>query len=176
MKLSESEIHSISSCVAASLEAETICASKEAIKVLSDVCESPIEIMLGTAFMMIGGLVTCVKQNNSVHFIRVKRHNDVETDDCLITVVPQFRWREYRIDFAMIVGRDHRMTVFIECDGHDFHERTKSQAERDRRKDREIQAAGIPIFRFTGSEIYRNPAGCVRSILSATANLLPTDR
>jgi len=47
--------------------------------------------------------------------------------------------------------------LFVECDGHDFHERTKEQAEHDRSKDRAIQAAGIPILRFTGREIWRDP-------------------
>ena len=43
----------------------------------------------------------------------------------------------------------------IECDGHDFHEKTKEQAQRDKEKDRILQANGWLIARFTGSEIYK---------------------
>jgi hypothetical protein len=50
--------------------------------------------------------------------------------------------------------------VVIECDGHDFHERTKEQARKDRRRDREIQGLGLPVLRFTGSEIFADPVGC----------------
>lgn len=48
----------------------------------------------------------------------------------------------------------------VECDGHDYHERTKEQAARDRRKDRNLARNGITVIRFTGSEIYRDPIGC----------------
>lgn len=41
-------------------------------------------------------------------------------------------------------------SAVIECDGHEFHERTKRQAARDRSRDRAIQAFGYRIFRFTG--------------------------
>lgn len=50
-----------------------------------------------------------------------------------------------------------RSTLAIECDGHDFHEKTKAQASRDKRRDRELASAGAPVVRFTGSEIFRDP-------------------
>jgi very-short-patch-repair endonuclease len=50
--------------------------------------------------------------------------------------------------------------LIVECDGHDFHERTKEQAKRDRSRDRLAQCQGIPILRFTGSEIWNDPLGC----------------
>ncbi len=45
----------------------------------------------------------------------------------------------------------------MECDGHDFHERTKEQAQRDKARDRDLQMAGWQIARFTGAEIARSP-------------------
>lgn len=44
--------------------------------------------------------------------------------------------------------------LVIEVDGHDFHERTKEQAQRDKKRDRDLQAAGFTVFRFTGREVY----------------------
>lgn len=57
----------------------------------------------------------------------------------------------------------HRLVV--ECDGHDFHERTKEQAAKDRNRDREAQLGGLPVFRFTGSEIWRDPWGCAEKVI-----------
>lgn len=56
-------------------------------------------------------------------------------------------------------------SLIVECDGHDFHERTKEQAKRDRRRDRAAQRDGIPILRFTGSEIWNDPIGCALQVV-----------
>lgn len=55
--------------------------------------------------------------------------------------------------------------LIVECDGHDFHERTKEQAAKDRARDREAQEQGFEIFRFTGSELWRDPIGCARQVI-----------
>ena len=44
--------------------------------------------------------------------------------------------------------------LVVEVDGHDFHERTKEQAQRDKTRDRDLQAAGFIVFRFTGREVH----------------------
>lgn len=56
--------------------------------------------------------------------------------------------------------------VVIECDGHDFHERTKEQAAHDRGRDRWMQANGWSVLRFTGSEIHRDPHRCAEEAIS----------
>lgn len=48
-------------------------------------------------------------------------------------------------------------SMAIECDGHDFHEKTKHQAARDKKRDREIIATGLSVTRFAGSEIWADP-------------------
>ena len=74
----------------------------------------------------------------------------------------------YRLDFLIMVARDLESGPFgdiaVECDGHDFHERTKEQAKRDRKRDRDLQAMGLRVLRFTGSEIFRDAAGCAESV------------
>jgi very-short-patch-repair endonuclease len=90
---------------------------------------------------------------------------DVEVEKPNIAVMPQYEWNGYRIDFCLRAPWRSKM-VFIECDGHDFHERTKEQAERDRSKDRAIQAAGIPILRFTGREIWRDTSQVMVEIIN----------
>jgi hypothetical protein len=50
--------------------------------------------------------------------------------------------------------------LIVECDGHDFHEKTKQQAIRDKRRDRILQSLGYRVFRFTGSEIHNDAIAC----------------
>lgn len=71
----------------------------------------------------------------------------------------------WRADFVLSVPSLSSRKMIVECDGHQFHERTKEQAVRDRSRDREAQAAGYSILRFTGSELYRDPLKCVREVL-----------
>jgi hypothetical protein len=57
----------------------------------------------------------------------------------------------------------------IYCDGHEFHERTKEQAARDRSIDRKLQQMGWHVFRFTESEIFRAPEKCMADITKQIA-------
>jgi hypothetical protein len=80
--------------------------------------------------------------------------------------------REYRIDLAMWIrhGRNS-VAVAVELDGHDFHERTKEQAEADKRRDRDLQAIGWRVVRFTGSQVLRDPVEVVDEILGFAATV-----
>ena len=71
---------------------------------------------------------------------------------------------KYRVDFLLTGFAPLLKDIVIECDGHDYHERTKEQAKRDRVMDREIQSLGYKIFRFTGSEIWKSPSDCVQCL------------
>jgi|SRR6185312_9354931 len=84
----------------------------------------------------------------------------------------------YRVDFylqAFVVNNweppakitDRWLQLVIECDGHDYHERTKEQARHDKRRDRWFQTHGLSVLRFTGSEIWADPFGCVDQIHDA---------
>lgn len=63
----------------------------------------------------------------------------------------------YRADFVLEVGRRR---LVVECNGHDFHDRTKQQAAYDRARDRELLCVGTATIRFTGSEIMHSPERC----------------
>lgn len=80
------------------------------------------------------------------------------TDDIVFS--PQAEIGKYKVDFCVTVfiySLEKNKKIIIECDGHEFHEKTKEQAQHDKERDRFLQAEGYPIYRFTGSEIYRNP-------------------
>ncbi len=57
-----------------------------------------------------------------------------------------------------------KFKLIVECDGHDFHEKTKEQSQRDKERDRNFILAGIHVMRFTGMEIYKNPLKCAEEI------------
>lgn len=69
---------------------------------------------------------------------------------------------DYRVDFLFYAKRAGHTDFWlaVECDGHDFHEKTKEQAQKDKSRDREVLALGVQTIRFTGSEIWMNPLRC----------------
>lgn len=89
------------------------------------------------------------------------------------TVEAQADAPPYRLDFLLtcrLGGRRARLAV--ECDGHNFHEKTKEQAARDKSRDRALAAAGITVLRFTGSEIHRQPYRCLRDVEVVLARMM----
>lgn len=147
-----------------SRELDLLCA--KLVDETSKTVESPIEALLGAAIWI--GLCTALMQcpeASTMNFNPVWCGKDDRDHIAKATfaIVPQFNWGRYRIDFAIF--RSGELALFVECDGHNFHERTPDQALRDRTKDREIQAAGLKILRFTGREIHRNAIGCAAEVM-----------
>jgi very-short-patch-repair endonuclease len=73
-------------------------------------------------------------------------------------LVPQWSVNQVGlVDLAVFIpGLDHRRpVVVVECDGHQFHERTVEQASKDRRRLRNLQRLGIPVLPFTGTDVVR---------------------
>jgi very-short-patch-repair endonuclease len=126
------------------------------------VCESPIEVALGAAIMTADQLEHEYLRLD-VNLATAREVDRIRAD--LPLIIPQFQWGKYRIDFALRLPKYRFRYLFIECDGHDFHERTKEQAAKDRGRDRDIQQAGHPVLRFTGSEIHRNAAVCGQRVI-----------
>lgn len=65
-----------------------------------------------------------------------------------------------RADFCVVWFSDISKlygALAVECDGHEWHERTKEQAKKDRSRDRSRLRNGVASVRFTGSEIHNSP-------------------
>lgn len=78
---------------------------------------------------------------------------------------------QYRVDILIddtTVPGARRLMV-VECDGHDFHEKTKEQARRDKQRDRFLQSKGFKVLHFTGSEIWADPEKCAAEIIDELA-------
>jgi very-short-patch-repair endonuclease len=68
--------------------------------------------------------------------------------------------RKYRVDF--LVFHDGRC-IAVELDGHDYH-KTKEQRSRDAERDRWLAARKIETLRWTGSQVFGDPRGCVTEL------------
>lgn len=120
--------------------------------------DSPIERLFMIAFWLVG------TDNGGVIFDYPPPGYD-EGD--WFFVKPQVPILSYRADFVVgLVEFPNAKGVVVECDGHDYHERTKQQAAHDLRRDRSIQAEGYVVYRFTGSELYRDAIKCAQEVVS----------
>lgn len=83
-----------------------------------------------------------------------------------LKVEPQFKIDNYTVDFLLRYVMDGKTkTVIVECDGHDFHEKTKEQVSKDKKRDRHLVTGGHLILRFSGSEIVSDPDAVIQSII-----------
>ncbi|HEY4102546.1 MAG TPA: DUF559 domain-containing protein [Polyangiaceae bacterium] len=74
----------------------------------------------------------------------------------------------YRLDFA-VMNAAEGLFLAVEVDGHQWHEATPLQVQRDKSRDRRLTAAGWRVLRFTGSEVYRDAAACVAEVVAVFA-------
>ena len=157
------------------------CFQKEILRyVLADMdtilsqCESPIEELLAGALIIIGyeniGVIHILPKYEQFKF-----GNGLDT----LVIWPQFQIGDYRVDFYIELwdgyerswrGKGFAAKLIVECDGHDYHEKTKEQAQKDKERDRILQSCGYQIFRFTGAEIWKDSFKCASSVLDYLIN------
>jgi very-short-patch-repair endonuclease len=140
----------------------------------SRTCESPIEVMLMAGLYQAaiddglhqfmdsrGGPYFCAPEDAGIRL-------DGRPEEGIF-ICPQVVIGDYRVDFLVsyVSHPDPTVRFAVECDGHDFHEKTKEQAQRDKARDRILQSTGLNVFRFTGREIYADPVKCGREVCGA---------
>jgi very-short-patch-repair endonuclease len=87
-----------------------------------------------------------------------------------VKIMQQHKISSYRVDILLMLKKNGEIWPFIiECDGHDYHERTKEQARRDRSRDRWFQLQGLMVIRFTGSEIWEDAVACAEQVIDIIA-------
>ena len=59
---------------------------------------------------------------------------------------------------------DHEYKLVIECDGHEFHEKTKAQVEKRNKRDIDLKTAGYDVLHFSGSQIFKKPIECADQV------------
>lgn len=129
---------------------------------LSNAAESPLELMLAPYLTIMTDGFSPV----SYEFAPRDRW-------CGTAIEPQYKIGKWRVDFILILNvPPQRKYIVVECDGHEYHERTKQQAARDRSKDRWLQERGIPILRYTGHEIHKDPEACALQVENLAFNIM----
>ena len=123
-------------------------------------CESPIEQILSIT-MNFMGLKHINRYNNFINLWISKKQKKKNKNG-----------EKYRLDFYIVVlyldekGNRVKNCYFeIECDGYEFHQKTKEQIIYDNERERNLQKEGYEIIRFSGSEINSNPYKCVQEII-----------
>ena len=110
-------------------------------------CESPIEQIMAL-------IITEVEKNlnlnnRDIELLGIEKQKTIKTKN-----------KNYRVDFllkfAFWNGSKEAKTfnLVIECDGHDFHEKTKEQVKKNNQRDRDLQKEDFNVLHFSGSEIY----------------------
>lgn len=118
---------------------------------------SPVEYLLLAALLMESEIVGPVSINPTASADR--------SINC-VGIFPQYHIGDYRVDFLVaVVDLIEKNCVVVECDGHDFHEKTKSQVARDKKRDRAITADGYAILRFSGSEVWADAGKCAQEVM-----------
>ena len=79
---------------------------------------------------------------------------DLDHEPLLAPQEVDFLWREHRL--------------IVEVDGYAFHSSRRS-FERDRRRDRELQAAGYRVLRLTWRELTDEPEVVIATLATALA-------
>lgn len=84
-----------------------------------------------------------------------------------VYIIPQAAVGPYRADFGIVGRRGLELrAIAVELDGHEFHEKTKEQVARDKRRDRHFTRLGVAVVRFTGSEVHRDADNCVAEAMA----------
>lgn len=117
-----------------------------------DNCDSPIEQLFHIHFVeMVRDLDNELRTIEYGARANVDSQHEIKIED-----------KTYRVDFfAQCLFRGIEKNFVIECDGHEFHEKTKEQARRDKERERSLLNEGYTVIRFTGSEIWEKPSRCV---------------
>ena len=123
-------------------------------------CESPIEQVMALNLLTFKVIVEKVHRSMDwLEIIDIANQVPIKVDD-----------KTYRVDFLLKVAINVNNKKFyknyiIECDGHDYHEKTKAQVTHGNRKERNLRTAGYDVVRFSGSEIFKKGMECVTDVI-----------
>ncbi len=153
-------------------------------------CESPIERVFILTFWLTT-LVYVPDLGNPESDLEREYDRVQKPSDPTLLITPQAQISDMRVDFAIThfgrwpnfdvkeIFKEHeipgssfsRVRAVVECDGHEFHEKTKSQASRDKARDRALVRQGFRVFRLSGTEIWTHPGATAYDIAMAMYNL-----
>ena len=134
-------------------------------------CQSPIEQMMALALnsTLASPYVKHRSICQNIEILEIRNQESVMASS----------GKMYIPDFTIPVldiGTNNFKMFAIECDGHDFHEKTKEQVTRDRKRERELIEDGYTVIRFSGTEIYNDPFKCASQVFKIIFNYIRNKR
>lgn len=151
-------------------------------KAVFNACESPIERQMIIGWMFSSRFKVMFNDFSIAVYTADEEYQDLASPDFVIEPQVEFDFEQdgnpfstsidagifARVDFLVRpYSTKHTWKLAVECDGHDFHERTKEQAARDKSRDRRLARCGVvTVLRFTGSEIHENPRACAEEVIA----------
>lgn len=133
-------------------------------------CDSPIEKDYLINLLYVGELSNLDLNVTNQHEINVD--NKKYKTDFHVTAVQQYTLENDEGTFV----QSRSVSLCIECDGHEFHEKTKEQVKRDKQRERNMVKKGYKFIRFTGSEIYQDAKKCALETLRILIDLINKEK
>ena len=133
------------------------------MRFIPEECEKYYEIILDF-------IAFCESPIEAIFFVSIVLHNLEIEDGFRIIAIPQHETNvnNYKADFLVQLfnknNRNNYVEVLVECDGHNYHEITKSQVKKRNERDLALKKNGYDILHFSGSQIYNNPQECVKDV------------
>jgi very-short-patch-repair endonuclease len=100
-------------------------------------------------------------------FISVELQKEVFFLKKNLSIKREFVIGNYRVDFLLTYESEGiQNNIIVELDGHDFHERNKSERSYEKSRDRDLIKSGYKVIHFTGSDVCADPHQVVFEALS----------
>jgi very-short-patch-repair endonuclease len=141
------------------------------VRVASKACsDSPIEKVFAMALVSVAfDYVSLIQINDKEIGTTIQSPFECGSNSHIgsLSIEPQKQLGQYRVDFLLttIPKNGQPRQIVVELDGHEFHERTKEQISKDKKRDRELQKLGHQVFRYSGSDIWKSPVGCAIDVM-----------
>ena len=170
------------------LAGQRITSERLDVWLLQNACESPIELPMALAMMTVarheGWSVKLVDSDGNERGDRFEPSGGTRFAEMMLRIEPQAQLGEHRVDFVLTldgsIGTDKGLVrsasrrMVVECNGHEFHERTREQASRDRERDRLLQSFGFLVYRYAGRDIWHDVFKCAAEALYSLSGSVAT--
>lgn len=136
--------------------------------------KSPIEQIFYVSFL----LVSRQFPSNGRDWIEIIPFPQYSVESNGVSYVPDFSFFVVIKTLGKHFGVDedaYFSSVLVECDGHNFHEKTKQQVSNGNRKLNSLQQSGKTVIRLSGSDIFNNPIQCAYEAYLAILKKFNTD-
>lgn len=130
---------------------------------IPDECKSPIEQLFYYAY----SIVDFENEGGDCHSLYILPQEEIHANGK--TYYADFVFdSDYLKDDGDIP--ENPLKLVIECDGHEFHERTKEQVKRGNERDYNLKSVGYDILHFSGSQIHNEPITCAKKVYEYIKN------